>query len=166
MTEKLTAFPPVARKDAEILILGSMPSVKSLEEGFYYGHPRNAFWRILADIYDCQLPGSIADKVALLTEHRVALWDTVHACRREGSLDSAIRDAEPNDFGTLFSRCPDIQRVLFNGNTACKLFMKAKAGGLWLQNREWAVLPSTSPAYTIPYELKLQKWREAIACAR
>ena len=160
MSERLTAFPPVARSDARILILGSMPSVASLAEGFYYGHPRNAFWRILADAFGCPLPASVEDKRELLVSHRIALWDSLGACCREGSLDSAIRQPELNDFGDLFRRCPDIGRILFNGATAHRYFVKA--GAAFLEGRAWAVLPSTSPAYTLSYERKLARWRQAL----
>lgn len=154
------AFPPVAGPDARILILGSMPSVASLEAGFYYGHPRNAFWRILAEVFNESLPETIEDKRALILNHRLALWDSLTACEREGSLDSAIRRPELNDFGGLFARCPGIERVLFNGGTAYRLFVKA--GGNYLDGRAWVVMPSTSPAYTLSYERKLAQWRQAL----
>ena len=160
MSERLVAFPPVARPDARILILGSMPSAASLEVGFYYGHPRNAFWRILSEVFDAPLPETIEDKTALLVDHHLALWDSLNACEREGSLDSAIRQPELNDFGALFRECPEIGRVLFNGGTAHRLFMKT--GKPLLEGREWRVMPSTSPAYTLSYERKLAQWRQAL----
>ena len=160
MSERLVAFPPVARPDARILILGSMPSAASLQVGFYYGHPRNAFWRILSEVFDAPLPETIEDKTALLVDHHLALWDSLNACEREGSLDSAIRQPELNDFGALFRECPEIGRVLFNGGTAHRLFMKT--GKPLLEGREWRVMPSTSPAYTLSYERKLAQWRQAL----
>lgn len=160
MAKRLIAFPPVARPDARVLILGSMPSAASLREGFYYGHPRNAFWRILADVYDRPTPETIAEKTSLITGNRLALWDSLMACEREGSLDSAIRRPELNDFEALFARCPGIQRVLFNGHAAHALFMKS--GAALLDGRAWRVLPSTSPAYTLTYERKLALWRQAL----
>ena len=160
MSQRIVAFPPVARADARILILGSMPSVASLEAGFYYGHPRNAFWHILAEVFHENLPETIDDRKALILNHQLALWDSLTACEREGSLDSAIRQPELNDFGALFRECPRIQRVLFNGGTAHRLFMKA--GKPFLDGREWAVMPSTSPAYTLSYERKLAQWRQAL----
>lgn len=160
MSARIVAFPPVAREDARILILGSMPSVKSLEAGFYYGHPRNAFWRILSEVFHEPLPETVERKRALILNHRLALWDSLTACVREGSLDSAIREPEPNDFSALFRQCPRIQRVLFNGGAAHRLFMKS--GGRFLEGRTWAVMPSTSPAYTLSYERKLAQWRQAL----
>ena len=160
MSERLIAFPPVAGPDARILILGSMPSETSLREGFYYGHPRNAFWRILSEVYGRPLPDTIDDKRALILDHRLALWDSLMACEREGSLDSAIRKPELNDFASLFDRCPYIRAVLFNGGTAHRLFMRS--GARLLNGRHWRVMPSTSPAYTLSYERKLTLWRQAL----
>lgn len=160
MSERLVAFPPVYREDARVLVLGSMPSVASLAGGFYYGHPRNAFWRIIAEVYHAPVPETIDDKKALLMGNRVALWDALNACRREGSLDSAIREPELNDFAGLFRACPGIVKVLFNGGTAHRLFMRS--GASLLAGRAWAVMPSTSPAYTLNYEKKLALWRQGL----
>ena len=160
MTGRITAFGPVARADARVLILGSMPSEASLRQGFYYGHPRNAFWPIMADIFGAPLPTDIPRKIALLEEHGVALWAALQSCEREGSLDSAIRSPRPNDFAALFARCPGIRRVLFNGATAQALFMRHAAR--YLDGRSWERLPSTSPAYTLSYERKFAQWREAL----
>ena len=160
MAGRITAFGPVARPDARVLILGSMPSVASLEAGFYYGHPRNAFWHILSEIYGEALPEMIPQKAALLENHHLALWDVLESCEREGSLDSAIREPAANDFSGLFARCPGIRAILFNGGAAHALFMKHC--GAFLAGRAWEKLPSTSPAYTLSYERKLARWRQAL----
>ena len=160
MDRRITAFGPVASSDARVLILGSMPSVASLEEGFYYAHPRNAFWPILAEIYGERAPRTVEEKRSLILDHRLALWDVLKSCEREGSLDSAIRQPEVNDFSGLFERCPGIQRILFNGGAAHSLFMRFAKDAL--EGRTWRRLPSTSPAYTLPYEEKLALWRQAL----
>jgi len=160
MAQRITAFPPVAPPGARVLVLGSMPSVESLNQGFYYAHPRNAFWRILAEVYGEPFPGDIPARVALLERHDVALWDVLQSCEREGSLDSAIRQPEPNDFEGLFRACPGIRRILLNGGTAARLFLKH--GASFLEGRSWTRLPSTSPAYTLSYERKLALWRAAL----
>ena len=157
---RIVAFPPVAPPRARILILGSMPSVESLNQGFYYAHPRNAFWRILAQVCGEPFPEDIPARIALLEHHDLALWDALYSCQRAGSLDSAIREPLPNDFGALFERCPKIERVLFNGATAHRMFMKTNAR--FLDGRAWVKLPSTSPAYTLSYERKFALWREAL----
>ena len=160
MAERITAFPPVAPPGARVLILGSMPSVESLNQGFYYAHPRNAFWRILADVYGEPLPVDIPGKVALLTRHDIALWDVLQSCERQGSLDSAIRQPTPNDFRSLFLRCSGIRQIRFNGGTAERLFMKW--GRPFTEGRDCRRVPSTSPAYTLSYERKLAQWRQAL----
>ena len=160
MSGRITAFEPVASPGARTLILGSMPSVESLNRGFYYAHPRNAFWRILAQVYGEPFPEDVPARIALLYRHDLALWDVLASCERQGSLDSAIRQPVPNDFEGLFRRCPDIRRILLNGGTAHRLFMKA--GKPFLDGRDWAVMPSTSPAYTLSYERKLAQWRQAL----
>ena len=160
MPGRIVAFPPVAPPAARVLILGSMPSVESLNQGFYYAHPRNAFWRILAEVYGEPFPGDIPARVALLHRHGLALWDVLQSCEREGSLDSAIRRPEVNDFNGLFRRCPGIGKILFNGGAACELFRRRAPE--YLAGRSWARMPSTSPAYTLTYERKLALWRQAL----
>ena len=160
MEGRITAFPPVAPPGARILVLGSMPSVESLNQGFYYAHPRNAFWHILAEVFGAPVPETIPGRVALLEANGVALWDVLESCERKGSLDSAIREPAVNDFAGLFGRCQGIHKILFNGGTAGRLFMKHASA--WLEGREWQVMPSTSPAYTLSYERKLAQWRQAL----
>lgn len=164
MPGRIEAFGPVAPPAARVLILGSMPSVQSLNMGFYYAHPQNAFWQIIADVFAEPVPVDIPAKVALMERHGLALWDALKSCEREGSLDSAIREPEPNDFAGLFERCPRIERILFNGATAQRMFERY-AGG-YLSGREWARMPSTSPAYTLSYERKLALWRDGLDLSR
>ena len=158
--ERIVCFAPVFAPDAEILILGSMPSVQSLRQGFYYAHPRNAFWRIMAEVWECPMPDAVDQKRQLMINHRAALWDSIHSCHRPGSLDSSIRDVEANDFAHLFAACPGITRILFNGRTAHQQF--AAHAGQFLSGRQALLLPSTSPAYTMKYERKREAWKDAI----
>ena len=160
MEERIFGFAPVYREDAQLLILGSMPSVESLHQSFYYAHPRNAFWPMMAEILDEDVPRSIDEKKAMLIRHRIALWDTVHSCLRQGSLDSAIRSAQANDFETLYHRCPNIRHVLFNGAAAQQLYQKlvARQDARFIFRR----MPSTSPAYTLKYTSKLSAWQQAV----
>ena len=160
MAERIYGFDPVWRADARMLILGSMPSVESLHQSFYYAHPRNAFWPMMAEILNEPQPLSIEEKKAMLLRHRIALWDTVGSCERAGSLDSAIRDPQPNDFETLFRNCPGIGHIFFNGAAAhqlyCKLVAREDA------RHSYHRMPSTSPAYTLKYEIKRELWRQAL----
>lgn len=160
MGERIYGFAPVWRRDARLLILGSMPSVASLRESFYYAHPRNCFWPMLAQILQEEPPASIEEKKDMLVRHRIALWDTAASCEREGSLDSAMRDVKANDFHMLFQNCPEIRHLLFNGGTAYQLYCRLVAKGD-ARFTYWR-LPSTSPAYTLKYEEKRAAWARAL----
>ena len=152
------SFEPIYTPQARILIVGSMPSVKSLEQAQYYAHPRNAFWRILFDIFSEPLTLDYERKKALIRGHGLALWDAAAICEREGSLDSDMHDVVYNDFSTLYKVCTDIRTVLCNGATAHSLFLKSGYAG----ERRVVRMPSTSPAYTLPYEKKLALWKKEL----
>lgn len=160
MADRIYGFEPVWRSDARVLILGSMPSVESLRQSFYYAHPRNAFWTMMAEILGEPRPETIDEKKAMLVRHHIALWDTVGSCQREGSLDSAIRGAQANDFAELFRNCPQIRHIFFNGATAYQLYCKLVAKTD--EQRAYHRMPSTSPAYTMKYETKLELWKQAL----
>lgn len=160
MEKRIYGFEPVWRADARLLILGSMPSVESLNQSFYYAHPRNAFWPMMAQILGEAVPQSIDEKKNMLLRHRIALWDTVCSCEREGSLDSAIRSAQANDFEKLYRNCPQLRYVFFNGAAAQQLYQRlvSREDGRFVFRR----MPSTSPAYTLKYESKLAAWQQAV----
>lgn len=158
MEERIVGFPPIDPPNARLLILGTMPSVESLHQNFYYAHPRNAFWPIMAAVLGAnEMPKTVEEKRTLLVENRIALWDVAHSCVREGSLDSAIRVPQPNDFARLFEKCACIEKILFNGSMAKQLFLKLV--GPIPEKYAWALVPSTSPAYTKPMEWKMEIWR-------
>ena len=158
--ERITGFAPVVDTGCQVLILGTAPGAASLRASYYYAHPRNAFWRILADVFKTPVPQTVGEKEALLLQNHLALWDVLHACERRGSLDSAIRRPEPNGFAAFFAAYPRIERVLFNGAAAGELFFRHCAGTL--AGRGSIRLPSTSPAYTLPYAEKLALWRKEL----
>ncbi len=133
---------PVCGPDARILILGSFPSVKSREVGFYYGHPQNRFWRVLGAVFDEAVPESVPERRAFLLAHRIALWDVIHSCEITGSSDASIRNARVNDLSGLIRNAP-IRRIFLNGKTAAGLYQRYAAAEIDLPA---AVLPSTSPA--------------------
>ena len=144
--------------DAKVMIVGSMPSVKSLADAQYYAHPRNAFWPILFDIFG-QIPhNDYMRKKELIRQNGLALWDAAACCEREGSLDSNMRDIVYNDFDMFYAQCPGIHTVLCNGGTAHALFLRSGYAG----DRRVIRMPSTSPAYTMPYEKKLTVWKETL----
>ena len=151
-------FEPVFAPDAGVLIVGSMPGVRSMEEQQYYAHPRNAFWPILFDVFGETPTDDYEEKKALIRRHGLALWDAAAACEREGSLDSHMRGVLYSDFPSLYAQCPGIHTVLCNGGTAHALFMKSGAAG----DRKVLRMPSTSPAYTMAYAKKLAAWKEAL----
>jgi double-stranded uracil-DNA glycosylase len=135
-------FEPVFDKNSRILILGSLPSVKSREQGFYYGHPQNRFWKVLAGIYDCDTPVCIEDKKKMLLYNNIAIWDVIQSCDIVGSSDSSIKNVAPTNLSLIFAQC-NIKGIYANGKTAARLYRKfsQKITGL-----EIIELPSTSPA--------------------
>ncbi len=135
-------FPPVVGPHSHTLILGSFPSVKSREQGFFYGHPRNRFWPLLAAIYGETVPADIPAKESLILRHGLALWDVIAACTITGSSDASVKDARPVDIRQVTQQA-DIRRVLCNGALAGKLYQRHLADTLALPA---LVLPSTSPA--------------------
>ena len=153
-------FAPVARPDANILILGSMPGVASLEATQYYAFPRNAFWKIMGELFAAGPELDYMQRLETLMANHIALWDVIETCQRPGSLDSAISEdgMTTNDFSNFFTRHPHINRVYFNGQKAAGLFKKKVAPGL-IGHYEYHTLPSTSPANAgMNYATKLKAW--------
>ena len=133
---------PVYDKNSRVLILGSFPSVKSREENFFYGHPQNRFWRVIAAVFGADTPESVKDKREFLISHGVALWDVLASCEIEGSSDSSIKNAVANDISPIL-KAAEIEKIFVNGKTAEKYYNK------YIKNvigREAICLPSTSPA--------------------
>lgn len=135
-------FPPLFDCDSKILILGSFPSVKSREENFFYGHPQNRFWKVMAAVLDEDVPKSIEDKRSMLLRHNIALWDSIASCEIEGSSDASIDKVVPNDLTPIFARA-NIQAVFCNGKKAHELYRKHIEPMI---GRKALCLPSTSPA--------------------
>jgi len=154
LAERTYSFEPVWAEDAQLLILGTMPSVASLAQGFYYAHPRNAFWPLMFDLLEEAYSEDIGARKRLLVRHGIALWDVARSAVRPGSLDSAIREAAPNDIPGLLKNCPGVRLVLLNGTTALSLLRRL----LPPLGVECALLPSTSPANTMPYAKKRAAW--------
>lgn len=135
-------IPPLCGDAPRVLILGSFPSVRSREVGFFYGHPHNRFWRVMAAILGAPVPKTVADKSRLLLSHDIALWDVVASCSIEGSADSRISDVVPNDLSPILSH-GTVMHVFTNGKTAAKLYVRHMAPTVDLP---MTCLPSTSPA--------------------
>lgn len=133
---------PIYDKDSKILILGSFPSVKSREANFFYHHPQNRFWRVLATVYQDTVPEEIADKKAFLKRHQIALWDVIASCNIKGSSDSSISDVEVNDLNMIIANS-SVKHIYTNGNLADKLYHRYFDAIIDLPVTK---LPSTSPA--------------------
>lgn len=133
---------PVYNENSKILILGSFPSVKSREQGFFYGHPQNRFWKVVAAVHDCAVPVTVEEKRAFLLEHGIAVWDVIQSCEIVGSSDSSIKDAVANDLRVILDAA-DIRQIFVNGKKAEELYKKYIAPKI---GRDAVCLPSTSPA--------------------
>lgn len=158
------SFAPLARADARVLILGSMPGEASLAAGRYYAHPRNAFWPLLGAVLEVPADADHDARVQALLAARIAVWDVLHSCEREGSLDSDIaRDGRRvNAFAPFFAAHPALTTVLCNGGTAHRLFTRLVLPRLERAPRVVA-LPSTSPAHASrSFAAKLAVWRAAL----
>ena len=136
------SFEPVYDKASEILILGTLPSVKSRENNFYYGHKQNRFWKVLATLLKEPVPDTIEEKKAMLLARRIALWDVIQSCGIKGSSDSSIKNVQPTDIGMILEKT-NITRIYANGNKAGQLYKRYQFP---VTGIEAMVLPSTSPA--------------------
>lgn len=133
---------PVYDKNSKILILGSFPSVKSRQQAFFYGHPQNRFWKVIAGVMGCRVPESIDEKKEMLLSHYVAVWDVIKSCDIIGSSDSSIKDVKVNEFNRILDSA-DISKIYANGGKAYELYMKY---AIEKTGRDIIKLPSTSPA--------------------
>lgn len=168
MNEHALSFAPLSRRDARVLVLGSMPGQASLSARQYYAHPRNAFWPIMAELLGLDASASYPQRTRALTAGGVALWDVLAECRRPGSLDAAIDPASVvvNDVAGFLRRHPKLHAIFFNGATAESLFRRhilptLQTGGLTTRSLTLARLPSTSPAHAaLDRAAKLAAWRQ------
>ena len=135
-------FGPLYNKESRILILGSFPSVKSREQNFFYGHPQNRFWKVIAALYEQPLPQTIEEKKQLILDNGLALWDSIASCEITGSSDSSIKNARANDITVILDSC-NIERIYCNGRKSHELYRKYIEPAT---ERAAACLPSTSPA--------------------
>ncbi len=150
-------FPPVFDENSRILILGTFPSVKSRETGFYYGHPQNRFWKVMASLTREAAPQTVEEKKALLLAHGIAIWDVLLSCEITGSSDSSIKNPVAADLGRILKLCP-IEKIFANGATAAKLYDKYQRIQTGM---EIITLPSTSPANAAwSLERLCQRWEK------
>ena len=140
--KQLHNIPPLYNKESQVLILGSFPSVKSREQAFFYGHPQNRFWRVVANIFESEVPITVEDKKRLILNNHLALWDVIAECVITGSSDSSIKNVIPNDIGKILADS-NSRSIFLNGRTAEKYYIRYTEP---LINKKAICLPSTSPA--------------------
>ena len=157
-------FKPIISANPKLLVLGTMPSVESLNQAFYYAHPRNAFWSIMQSLINMPI-NTIEDKIALVDQAGLAVWDVLESCDRVGSLDSAIKSPQANDFESFLENHEKINTICFNGKKAEQLFKRYVLKKQKIPNHiQYIVLPSTSPANaSITVEDKRLFWQEKLS---
>ncbi len=149
-------FAPLYDEHSQILILGSLPSVKSREQGFFYGHPQNRYWRLIAAIFNEAVPNTIEEKKALALSRHIAMWDVIYSCDIIGSGDSSIKNVVPTDLSEII-KGSDIKRVFCNGKTSGRIYKKYHQP---LNGIDAVVLPSTSPANAAwSFDRLVEAWR-------
>ena len=154
-------FGPLYNENSHVLILGSFPSVKSREQEFFYGHPQNRFWKVVAALFGAPVPKTIAEKKALILDNGLALWDSIGSCEITGSSDASIRNAEPNDLRVITDSC-DIRAIYCNGKKSLEVYNKYIEPVL---GRPAEALPSTSPANAAwSLERLIEAW--SVICER
>ena len=157
------SFEPIYNSQSQILILGSLPSVKSRENNFYYGNPQNRFWKLIVTLCRAEVPQTIDEKKKLLYDHKIALWDVIAKCDIIGSADSTIKNVVPNKMQIILDNAP-IKYIFANGGKAYELYMRYCYPDC---KREITKLPSTSPANAaFSWERLLKAWSDAILLNR
>ncbi|UOU97046.1 DNA-deoxyinosine glycosylase [Chryseobacterium daecheongense] len=155
MQNRISSFPPIIDDASKILILGSIPGVKSLEKQQYYAHPQNAFWKIIFALFEEEFTENYVERIQVLKKHDIALWDVIDSCERKGSLDSKIRNEEANQIAELLDKHPNIQVIFCNGGKSFKNLQKILGKNFRIPI---FLLPSTSPLHTASFENKLEQW--------
>lgn len=157
MQNRIFSFPPIIDDHSEIIILGSIPGVKSLEKQQYYGHPQNKFWKIIFELLDEEFTEDYNQRIQMLKKHHIALWDVIDSCERKGSLDSEIKNEEANRIEELLEDHSNIKAIFCNGGKSYKNAQKILG-----KNYKIPVflLPSTSPLHTVSFEKKLEEWKK------
>ena len=156
--DTVRSFKPIADSNAKILILGSVPSVKSLEEAQFYAHPQNQFWKFMFQMFGEEYTLDYEMKKSLIIRHNIALWDILQECERKGSMDADIKEAKPNDILGLLGECGNICHIFCNGQTTYKYFKRFIKTDI-----PSTCLPSTSPANAkMRYDEKFNVWKDNI----
>lgn len=164
----INSFSPVVTEECTVLVLGTMPGVDSLNGQEYYAHKQNAFWFIMGECFGASFDLPYDERLQILTQNNIALWDVLFQCQREGSLDSKIRNEKANDIEAFIGLHKKLQRILFNGKKAEQLFNKyitlpKNSRGNYINNLKFFTVPSSSPAMAMLSKAqKLTIWKEAL----
>ncbi len=158
------SFEPVIDQNSRLIILGSMPGAESLRKQEYYAHSRNQFWQIICSLFGMEIDASYDERLKLLLVNRIALWDVLASCERQGSLDSDIKNPVTNDFNKLFQEHPELKCIFLNGTKAAGLFRKYVAFRSPVLFAK--TLPSTSPARAMSLSEKMAEWSIIVEAAR
>lgn len=156
MQNRISSFPPIIDDYSKILILGSIPGVKSLEKQQYYAHPQNKFWKIIFELFHEDFTGDYNEKINILKKNHIALWDVIDSCERKGSLDSEIKNEEANQIEELLEKYPNIKAIFCNGGKSYKNLQKVLGKNFRIPI---FLMPSTSPLHTVSFEKKLEDWK-------
>ncbi|CAA7387422.1 DNA-deoxyinosine glycosylase [Chryseobacterium fistulae] len=156
MQNRISSFPPIIDDHSRILILGSIPGIKSLEKQEYYAHPQNKFWKIIFELFGEELTMDYTEKINMLKKKQIALWDVIDSCERKGSLDSEIRNEEANQIIELLEKYPNVKTIFCNGGKSYKNLQKIIGNNF---KTPFYLLPSTSPLHTISFERKFESWK-------
>ena len=159
MQNRISSFPPLIDARSEILILGSIPGVRSLEKQQYYAHPQNKFWKIIFELLHEEPTEDYLRRTEMIRKHHIAVWDVIDSCERKGSLDSEIKNEEANKIEELLDEHPNIRAIFCNGGKSYKNVQK-------LLGKNYRIpvflLPSTSPLHTISFEKKREEWKKIL----
>ncbi|MCE3076281.1 DNA-deoxyinosine glycosylase [Chryseobacterium gwangjuense] len=156
MQNRIFSFPPFIDDTSKILILGSIPGVKSLEKQQYYAHPQNKFWKIIFELFSENFTDDYKERINILKKNHIAIWDVIDSCERKGSLDSEIKNEEANQIEELLEEYPNIKAIFCNGGKSFKNLQKVLGKNFKIPV---FLLPSTSPLHTISFEKKLEEWK-------
>lgn len=156
MQNRISSFSPLIDDQSEILILGSIPGVKSLEKQQYYAHPQNKFWKIILELLHEEFTEDYTERLETLKKHHIALWDVIDTCERKGSLDSEIKNEETNQIAELLEEHPNVKAIFCNGGKSYKSLQKLLGKNYRLPIYQ---LPSTSPLHTVSFEKKFEEWK-------
>ncbi|MGE6396483.1 DNA-deoxyinosine glycosylase [Chryseobacterium scophthalmum] len=159
MQNRISSFRPFIDEQSEILILGSIPGVKSLEKQQYYAHPPNKFWKIIFELFNEKFTEDYSERINILKKNHIAIWDVIDSCERKGSLDSEIKNEEANQIEKLLENYPNIKAVFCNGGKSYKNLQKLLGKNFRIPIY---LLPSTSPLHTISFERKFEDWKKVL----